>query len=144
MSKKLSIDEIPELPGYMTLAAIAEKYSVSKSTVYYMIMGQRLFRTVVKVTKGSDEAGKGDKRPMLLIKTSEVEKVFAERSFRVVTAETSERLKEWNRRIKQWGRTSGWSETAIHVAGAPPRILVDAYLAEHPDDQRPEMSEVAG
>lgn len=135
---RITIDEIPELPGYMTLAAIAAKYKVDKGTVRYMILNQNVFSTVCKVTKGglTDK----DKRPLLLISSGEVEQVFAARAkFKAEQPDPARKQEviEWNRRVKQWGRSVGWTQTPISSAGPPNQTLIVAYAKRHPDDPRP-------
>lgn len=142
---RITIDDIPELPGYMTLAAIAAKYKVDKGTVRYMILAQNAFKTVCKVTKGGLQEDDKDKRPLLLISSAEVEEVFAERKKlndqlkqqRLLNPGRSEDVIAWNRRVKEWGRSIGWTQTPISIAGPPNQTLIVAYVKRHPDDVRP-------
>lgn len=145
-SRKLSIDDIPELPGYLTVAAISAKYKVHKGTVFYAIMYQGLFPegTVYKVGKGKGDAeGERNGRPLILVEEKQADKVFTERAetLKKITPEYTNHLVEWNRRVKEWGHEIGWNETPIRVMGPPTQQLVAAYLGAHPDDPRPEEPE---
>jgi hypothetical protein len=134
--KKLSLAEIPELPGYLPVSRIAADYGVHKGTVYYMIYQQAAFQHVFKVSMGAD-----DPRPLIVILESEVRSVFAERERHaklMATPTLAQQLAAWNRRIKDWGRSIDWTETAIHVSGPASLSLTAAYQREHPGDPRPE------
>lgn len=133
--KKLTQDEIPELPGYLPVAAISARYGVHKGTIYYMIYHQRLFRHVYKISTGVD-----DKRPLLLILEQEVDAVFAARVQSAATVKNlsaAQLLQQWNRRVKQWGTDQGWTDTRIFPSGPPNKALVEAYLADNPEDPSP-------
>lgn len=134
MQYRMTIDDVPELAGYLTVAQVVEKYGVNKQTVYYWIFNQMAFRSVCKVTKGGDS-----KRPVLLLATSEVEKVLAKRAeVQNKPPDYKELLRRWNKRVKDWARNEGWTQTLISVTGPPNRLMVEAYMKEHPDDPRPE------
>lgn len=132
MSRKLDIKDIPELPGYMTVAAVSDLYGVNKGTIYYMIYNSRRFKSVVKVSKGLD-----DQRPMLLLSADEVKKIFDVReNFVPIDPSRAKDLTIWNRRVKQWGRQVGWGDQIL--ASGPPAIgLVDEYVRQHPQDPKP-------
>lgn len=140
--RRLNVEEIPELPGYMTVAAIADKYHVHKGTVYYMITNSLSFgpNAVFKASKGTGD----DQRPLLLVRTDAVTRVFAKRAkdFKPVTDEYATAINDWNRRVKQWGRDSGWTLTPIRTMGPPQHDLMAAYLRENPGDMRPEIDPV--
>lgn len=134
--KKLTLADIPELPGYLPVARIAADYGVHKGTIYYMIYHQAAFRHVYKVTTGVE-----DPRPLIVILESEVRSVFAERERRANEAREltpAQQLNVWNRRVKQWGRDTAWDRTPILTAGPPSVPLTAAYLDAHPDDPKPE------
>jgi hypothetical protein len=134
--RKLTLAQIPELPGYIPVARIAADYGVHKGTIYYMIYHQAAFRHVYKVSTGMD-----DPRPLIVILESEVREVFAarERKAKEIRQLTpAQQVQQWNRRVKQWGRDIGWEKTPILLSGPPSVPLVTAYLEEHADDPRPE------
>lgn len=141
-SNRLEIEDVPELPGYLTVAAVAEMYQIHKGTVYYMIFKSRRFRTVFKVTKGMSSQGEKDKRPLLLLDEREVKQVFAQKAEdATLNGSTDPQLKAkltaWNKRVKQWGRDNGWTETPIAISGPPQIQLIEAYLKAHPEDRKP-------
>src|SRR5215475_3428460 len=72
---KMNPDEIPELPGYVTVAALAKKYNVNKGTIYYLLYNKRAFASACKVSKGE-----GDERPLILLATREADRVMSQRS----------------------------------------------------------------
>ncbi len=136
MKRRLELDDIPELPGYITVAAVAEKYGQSKGAIYNMVYGQVRFKHVFKITKGGNG---GDKRPLILLMESEVAKVFEDKSkFTVQDPELAAKRAAWRKRVKEWGRGEGWTETPIAISGPPHAQLVHAYLEANPNDPMPE------
>lgn len=125
------MDEVPELPGFIPVAAVSERYGVHKGTIYYMIFSSKRFKTVFKVTRGAE-----DQRPVLLLDENEVRKVMAERQ-RDADSENPKELAAWNRRVKDWGRAGGWHQTPISISGPPQLALVEQYLKAHPEDVKP-------
>lgn len=134
MSKqRLTVEEIADLPGYMTVSAIAARYGVNKGTVYHMIYSTRRLKTVFKVGKGKD-----DQRPLLVVAENEVKQVFADRNKQAIDDPSFlKRNGEFNKRVKAWGLAEGWTQTPIHILGAPHRVLVEAYEKANPQDLRP-------
>lgn len=126
-------EDIPELPGYLTVSAVAKMFGIQKESVFYKIYSQGAFKHVYRV--GSLEE---TQRPVLLLLESEVKQVFkAERdSVRVHTSR--ELLNSWNKRVKDWGRVTQWNGAEIKINGRPQQELVAAYLAANPADPRPE------
>lgn len=140
MDQRLDIRDIPELPGYLTVSAVAERYGMAKGSIYHMIYAKRRFKNVYKVGKGGHKGGKGgeDKRPLLLLATNEVDEVFAQRERPQVTdPDLSQKMNAWNKRVKQWAREQGWTQTVIRISGQPPKVMQQAYLQANPDDTRP-------
>ncbi len=136
MKRRLELDDIPELPGYLTVAAVAEKYGVGKGSIYNMVYSQLRFKNVFKITKGGNG---GDKRPLILLLETEVARVFSDKSqYTVSDPELAARRSDWRKRVKTWGRADGWNETPIAVSGPPHASLVHAYLQANPDDPMPE------
>lgn len=131
MKTKLTVQDIPELPGYMTVADIAERYGINKGTVYHMIYESQRFKTVFKISKGGT-----NQRPMLLVSESEVMKAFAGRTV-VTDPQQVVKVGEWNKRVKQWGLDTGWTQTPIFPSGPPQISLVEAFVKANPDDVRP-------
>jgi hypothetical protein len=134
--------EIPELQRYITVAALAEMYEVDKGTIYYMLYNQSAFSRVYKVMKGVN-----DERPLILLNRLNAVAVMDERKKRLEAggprASTAQEQREWNRRVKDWGHSIGWSESRISRQGRPGQQLVDAYLRENPDDPQPGTQGVA-
>lgn len=126
-------DEIPELPGYMTVATVARIFGIEKESVFYKIYEQGAFQHVYKVGPPEET-----RRPVLLLLESEVRRVFSTERASVPMHTSRTLLKEWNKRVKAWGRETGWTETPIADAGRPPKALVQAYLEANPEDTRPE------
>lgn len=130
----MKIEDIPELPGYISVSRVAAKFGMTKASIYYKIYEQGAFRHVYKVT-GSDD----DQRPVLLLLESEVEQVYRAEKERENYVPLRERTHAWNKRVKQWGRDSKWGGgVPIHAAGQAHRDLQLAYVKAHPDDPRPE------
>jgi hypothetical protein len=128
----LNTEDIPELPGYLSVGKAAERHGVNKGTIYYHIFTSRKLKTVFKITRGGD-----DPRPILLVAEREVDAVFASRTVRADSTPTNVELRDWNRRVKQWAGEVGWTETVVRESGPPPRSLVAAYALAHPDDIEP-------
>ncbi len=135
----MKLADIPILPGFIGVARAAKILGVSRVSVYYMIYEQDKFRNVFKV-----ESRDGDTRPMILISEAEVLRLAAQKlaeAEQPAQGSLRERITEWNLRVKQWGNDSGWAAdngVTINKAGQPHHDLKAAYLAAHPDDQRPE------
>ncbi len=132
----MNIDDIPEFPGYLGVSRVAQLFGITKTGVYYKIYDQRVFRHVYKVAGNED-----GQRPTLMLWEPEVMEVLKretdEREKRGVPLR--DRVSAWNKRVKQWGRDTGWNNGAhIHDTGRPHNDLVSAYLASNPDDPRPE------
>jgi hypothetical protein len=129
----ITIDDIDELPGYVSVAKAADRYGVNKGTIYYHIFTTQELKTVFKITKGGD-----DPRPLLVISEAEVDKVFTRRNAeRVDTPQVKLDLRSWNRRVKQWAAEVHWTKTPVLVSGPPHRILELAYQDAHPEDTKP-------
>ncbi len=136
MARVLNVEDIPELPGYSTVAAVSERYGVVKGTIYHMLFEQGKFKHVYKIRKGGNG---GETKPLLMLLDAEVERVFADRSkLPVNDPELSRRRTEWSKRVKNWGREVNWTQTPIAVSGPPPAVLVAAYVQANPRDPRPE------
>lgn len=129
-------EEIPELPGYITVAALSEMYGVDKGTIYYMLYNSQAFKRAYKVMKGVV-----DPKPLILLDRNEATKVMDARKDRLETRAqvpaTAQALRDWNRRVKDWGIETGWTQTRISDSGQPNMPLMQAYLEKHPEDVRP-------
>lgn len=133
----MNINDIPELPGYMTVNRVAALLGLSKASVYYKIYDQKAFKHVYKVS-GRDN----DQRPVLLLLESEVKAVVAEEQRKAEQQPLRVRLHAWNMRVKEWGRSTGWGGgVPIHKSGMAHKDLVRDYVKEHPEDPRPEPTE---
>lgn len=134
--KKMQADEIPELPGYITVAALAEKFGVNKSTIYYLLYSVQAFSRPYKIMKGVL-----DERPLILLDANDANLVMEKRKAGLAVEgavpRTAKNVTEWNLRVKNWGRETGWTQTRISPAGPPHKALADAYSAQHPQDVRP-------
>jgi hypothetical protein len=124
-------DQFPELKGYLSVARVAELFGMKKASIYYKIYEQRRFKQVFRVPGATDDA-----RPVLVLLESEVRQVLAEEQ---ANAEPSpqQRLTEWHRRVKAWGRDNGY-ELKIHAAGKPLLEICEAYERANPQDPHPE------
>lgn len=130
--------DFPEVPGYMTVAQVAKLYGVSKENVYYKIYTQRRFRKVFRVGKNRNETT----RPVLLLDEAEVRAMHA----RETAVSYDKQLLEYNRRVKEWARRTGWRSrtgTPTHLNGPPHRELVEAYTAANPQDPPPWKDQLA-
>jgi hypothetical protein len=129
-------EEIPELPGYITVSALAERYDVDKGTIYYMLYNSQVFSRAYKIVKGV-----GDTKPLIMLDVNDATKVMDERRDRqaakAVGPMNARNLREWNRRIKDWGIETGWTQTRISETGQPNMPLIKAYLESNPQDVRP-------
>lgn len=136
MKRRLDLADVPEIPGYSTVAAVGEKYGLSKGAIYNLVFSQLAFKFVYKITKG----GSGDeKRPLIMLLDQEVDRYFADKQVVSVSdREIASKRVAWRKRVKDWGRQIGWDKTLIAVSGPPHTSLVAAYEAEHPDDRMPE------
>lgn len=131
---QLKLADIPELEGWVSVAKAAKIFGVHKESVYYMIHHQGLFEGVRRIGGDpSDPSGKKE-RTYLIIPAAEVERVRAEKAAAPTGPPLAEQIKEWNKRIKQWGAANGYRTGPY---GRPLDALRDAYLAAHPDDPRP-------
>jgi hypothetical protein len=132
----MTINDIPELPGYITVAAVADKYGLSKGMVYYLLYTKQAFGRPYKVSRGAS-----DERPLILLDTREVDQIMEGRKAEMIehdrASAPAEDLRQWNLRVKDWGRSTGWDTTRISVSGQPGKQLVAAYQATHADDPRP-------
>lgn len=126
--ERLTIADIPALPGYLSVHDAATVFNVTKTTIRLWIY-TRVFTGVVKIGNDAEDA-----RPRLLIPTGEVERVLAETN--QVEQRRAERdvPREWNRRVKQHFRSKGGR---ANEAGPPTREMVKMYEADHPEDPRP-------
>ena len=138
-NQRLTLEEIPELPGYMSVTQAAKAFGVTKQGMYWRIYDAQMFKAVCRVG-GNEE----DERPFLLLSINEVEQLL--RAEREQTPEQAEaqakrehahRVNEWHKRVKAWGRQTGFNDGRIAAQGRPPKALVDAYLSAHPDDSKP-------
>lgn len=127
----MNADQVPELPGYVSVAVAAEMLGQSKPSVYYRMFTQGHFKVIFRVDCAKE-------RPLYLLLKTEVEQVI-EREAREAEQKAIGHAQALanglgrNRRIKAWGHESGWPGF-IHTKGAPSRELVCAYEAAHPDD----------
>lgn len=128
----MKLEEIPPIPGYISVARTAKILGMTKASVYYKIYEQNAFKTVFKLPGSEDES-----RPVLLLLESEVRRVGVREAEERTMVPLKERLAGWNTRVKTWGSDNGW-QTPIHRAGQPPKALQEAYLSAHPEDVRPE------
>jgi hypothetical protein len=137
VNKKLKLDDLPELPGYITVGKAAEKYGVHKGTIYYMIFNSQKIRSAHRVLKGG-----GDPRPIIVVSKEEVDRVMTQRAASgeadvPVVSDLPAQKSEWNRRVKAWATQIGWTQTTIKTFGPAPRPMVEAYLAANPEDPKP-------
>lgn len=131
---RLSVENIPVMTEYVTVAQAAEILGITRTGVFYKIYDQRLFNTLVRVAEEDDTP---KKRPLLLIKRWEVEAV-ARGELPKRAKSSHEVRREWNRRVKEWGGSTGEPEFRVAPTGAPRSVLIEAYLQAHPNDPRPE------
>lgn len=129
----MKLEDIPEMPGYISVARAARIFDMTKASIYYKIYEQEKFKHVYRLGGGDEES-----RPVLLLLESEVRQVAAREAEEAAVVPLKDRLNAWNKRVKDWGRRTGWSATEIHVAGQPDLKLQAAYLAATPQDVRPE------
>jgi hypothetical protein len=135
---RLTLDTIPVMTDYVTVTQAAEILGITRNGVFYKIYDQRIFNTIVRVAEEDDISREASKRrPVLLIKRWEVEAVA---KGELPKRSKSPQLvrKEWNRRVKEWGGSTGNPEFRVAPTGAPRAVLIDAYVAAHPEDPRPE------
>lgn len=129
--------DLPELPGYMSIAEAAKLFGLTRQGIYYRAFTAKKFGTVYRVGGGTDSG----ERPFLLLARAEVDRVLREEAQQVahqaalVTPE--ERLNAFHRRVKEWGLWSNWTRTRISTKGRPHHELVAAYEQAHPNDRRP-------
>src|SRR3954469_18984974 len=128
----MKLEDIPELPGYISVARAARIFDMTKASIYYKIYEQEKFKHVYRLG-GVDE----ESRPVLMLLESEVRQVAKAELDEADIVPLKERLNAWNKRVKQWGRETGWTATEIHVAGQPDLKLQGAYSAANPGDARP-------
>lgn len=128
------LHSLPELPGYVSIARAAAMMGCSKVTIYSKIYDQGVFQHAYRIGGAQDDTG----RPVLVLLEQEVKDRLAADAEREASRVVPYRhqLTAWNRRVKEWGRQSGWSG-AIHTAGQPHLELANAYEAAHPQDPRP-------
>lgn len=134
--RRLTIEDLPELPGYITVGGLAERYSVTKETIYYLLYDKKVLTRSYKISKGV-EGG----RPLIMIEERQGDEVLQARQKELAehgkTTGTPEQLREWNRRVKDWGRKTDWQLTQIRDSGQPGIALQHAYIEANPDDPRP-------
>lgn len=131
MTENLQVTDLPELPGYVSVAQAANILGMAKTSVFYNIYTTRLLNQVFRV--GNVEEGE---RPFILLLKTHVEQV-AKKLNSLPEPTCEQLLAEWNQRVKQWGLTSGWDKFRISEKGVPRRELVADYLKDHPEDARP-------
>lgn len=133
---RLELRDIPELPHYISVAQAAAVFGISKTSVYYMIYDQGLFEVVYRIGGDPEDPSGLNERPFLLLLKAEVSRV---KKAKDAAAQAGPpllvRVKEWNRRVKEWGKENGFGPSS--PAGRPNRLLVAAYNENHPDDPRP-------
>jgi len=133
---RLTMEDLPELPGYTTAGALADRFGVSKETIYYLVYDKKALNRVCKISKGV-EGG----RPLMLIEERHGDEVMRARVRELEekgkSTGTPEQLRDWNRRVKDWGRETNWQLTQIRDSGQPGIALQRSYLEAHPDDPRP-------
>jgi hypothetical protein len=134
--RRLTIEDLPELPGYITAGALADRYGVTKETIYYLLYEKKVLTRSCKISKGV-EGG----RPLILVEERQGDEVMIarkkEKEERGRSTGTPDQLREWNRRVKEWGRQTNWLLTQIRDSGQPGIALQHAYLEAHPEDPRP-------
>lgn len=136
MNYRINYEDMPDLPGYWTVARVSAEYGMSKEGVRNMVWAQKLFPGACKVTWG--EPGDPNPKIILLLPEQEVRKVFARRTAaREQGPSLAKQINAWNRRVKDWGRVNSWAQTPIRVSGAPHKLLAEAYLEANPADPRP-------
>lgn len=133
---RLKIGDLPELPGYVTVGALAERFGVSKETVYYLLYDKKSITRAYKISKGVE-----GNRPLILIEERQGEEVMVARAKELEEKgrmlATPHQLRDWNRRVKDWGRENNWTLTVIRASGQPGIELQRAYLQAHPEDPKP-------
>lgn len=71
-------DEIPDLPGWMSLPAVGDALDVTRQRVYQMGLNERKFRTIHKIPgKAPDEPGQRNRPAVYVVRTTEVEEFQA-------------------------------------------------------------------
>lgn len=137
--RRTTVDDIPELPGYTTVAALASEYGVAKGTIYYLLYTKRAFERPYKVSRGLS-----DERPLILLEEKNAHEVMKKRGTEMAehnrVSGNADEVKHWNRRVKNWGREIGWTTTRISDSGQAGKLLVEAYLEAHPEDVRPDTA----
>jgi hypothetical protein len=128
----LTIEQIPQIPGYLSVAQAAEIFGYAKESIFYKIYRQRAFNHVYRV--GDTSPGS---RPVLVLLEAEVREVKAREDAASTEEPFKSRLRSWNRRVKQWGVDNNWTQNVIHKSGQPHIDLQAAYEKAHPDDLRP-------
>lgn len=137
--RRITVEDIPELPGYITITALASEYGVAKGTIYYLLYNKQAFHRPYKVSRGLK-----DERPLILLEEKDAHTVMKQRESEMAqqnrVSGSAEELKHWNRRVKDWGRQTGWTETRISDSGQAGKLLTLAYLQAHPEDPRPDST----
>lgn len=133
--------DLPELPGYMSVAQACKLFKLSKQGMYYRIFDLGQFRTVYRVGGGREEEGERRERPFLLLVKDEVMRVYREeqeaQGNEQSAREKREALNQFHRRVKDWGLANDWTQSRISPKGRPHEALVRAYEKAHPKDRRP-------
>lgn len=130
-TRPLTIKDIPDLPGYMTVAQVAFLFNVSRFTVYDDIYVKRRFKKVFRAGKPEDTG-----RPMLLLDETEVREQYEQSQ----QLSPKQAFRAWNLRVKTWANESGWAQRnglVVSPRGEAQLKMVFAYVDEHPDDPNP-------
>lgn len=136
----LTLKDIPEHPHLMSVAQVAKYFGITKTAVYYKVYNQERFKQVYRIGGDPDDPHGEKERPFLLLLRSEVEMVKAAEEAAKVGPSHPQKVNEWNKRVKAWGRGQGYS--TVNERGRPNKLLTEAYITAHPDDPRPEPGAV--
>lgn len=126
-------EDFPELPGYLTVAAVAKLFDITKESIFWRIYHMKTFKKVYRI--GSKEE---TKRPVIVLDEAEVMEVLARERHLVPEPESDKQeLIAWHRRVKDWARANNWTQTPIQPQGRPAHAMIIAYVAANPADPRP-------
>lgn len=120
----------------MSVAQVAKLFGITKTAVYHKIYKQKAFNNVFRVGGNPNDPHGEHERPFLLLLKSEVHAVKESETARRNTVSPEQQVREWNRRVKDWGRQDG-RFGPIHPGGRPVQELKIAYEKAHPDDPFP-------
>lgn len=128
-----SVSDLPEVPGYISVARACAIMGIAKSSMFYKIYEQKAFRQVYRLSGEDDDA-----RPTILMVEAEVLAVQRAEAEAVRQLPLHERVMDWNKRVKAWAaeHTDLWP-TRVHAAGPPARELQMLYQQHVPQDPRP-------